>query len=181
MSVRDAASPPGRKRVRIIIYLILLLVILPCFWFIAKVILNPSEIPSLGGYYLLTVESGSMSPAIDTGDMIIMKQVEYRHPQEAVGKIIAFHSDEYIVTHRVTKAEEKDGQYLFYTRGDANNAEDKDPVKSGQIIGEYVVRLKGVGAFIWVLQSQEGIVGFIILPVLGWGLIELIFRKRRKC
>lgn len=87
---------------------------------------------------LAFVQSDSMAPEIETGDMFFVQSSE----SYEVGDIIVFESsaesDETIITHRIIE-ENQDG---FITRGDNNDATDQDlgnaPVSNQQIIGKVV-------------------------------------------
>lgn len=131
-----------------------------------------SKIPSVFGYSVLIVASPSMTGAIEAGDAIIIKKSD----SYAVGDVITyFPADEnFSVTHRIVRME---GDKL-YTKGDANQSEDPDPVLIEQIAGKVAVKLDKVGYFIEWLKSPVGIIfaaTFIVLLI----LIIVIEDKRR--
>lgn len=131
-----------------------------------------SKIPSVFGYSVLIVASPSMTGAIEAGDAIIIKKSD----SYAVGDVITyFPADEnFSVTHRMVRMEGD----KFYTKGDANQSEDPDPVLIEQIAGKVAVKLDKVGYFIEWLKSPVGIIfaaTFIVLLI----LIIVIEDKRR--
>ena len=131
-----------------------------------------SKIPSVFGYSVLIVASPSMTGAIEAGDAIIIKKSD----SYAVGDVITyFPADEnFSVTHRIVRMEGD----KFYTKGDANQSEDSDPVLIEQIVGKVAVKLDKVGYFIEWLKSPIGIIfaaTFIVLLI----LIIVIEDKRR--
>lgn len=131
-----------------------------------------SKIPSVFGYSVLIVASPSMTGAIEAGDAIIIKKSD----SYAVGDVITyFPADEnFSVTHRIVRMEGD----KFYTKGDANQSEDPDPVLIEQIAGKVAVKLDKVGYFIEWLKSPIGIIfaaTFIVLLI----LIIVIEDKRR--
>lgn len=131
-----------------------------------------SKIPSVFGYSVLIVASPSMTGAIEEGDAIIIKKSD----SYAVGDVITyFPADEnFSVTHRIVRMEGD----KFYTKGDANQSEDPDPVLIEQIAGKVAVKLDKVGYFIEWLKSPIGIIfaaTFIVLLI----LIIVIEDKRR--
>ena len=131
-----------------------------------------SKIPSVFGYSVLIVASPSMTGAIEAGDAIIIKKSD----SYAVGDVITyFPADEnFSVTHRIVRMEGD----KFYTKGDANQSEDPDPVLIDQIAGKVAVKLDKVGYFIEWLKSPIGIIfaaTFIVLLI----LIIVIEDKRR--
>lgn len=84
-------------------------------------------------FFIIT--SGSMSPYIETGEMIITLKKSYYK----VNDVITFLENEsYFVTHRIIR-KEKDG---FVTKGDFNNIEDKNIVKNSQIKGKVIFHSK---------------------------------------
>ena len=131
-----------------------------------------SKIPSVFGYSMLIIASPSMTGSIEAGDAIIIKNSD----SYAVGDVITyFPADEsFSVTHRIVRMEGD----KFYTKGDANQSEDPDPVLIEQIAGKVAVKLDKVGNFIEWLKSPVGIIfaaTFIVLLI----LIIVIADKRR--
>ena len=131
-----------------------------------------SKIPSVFGYSMLIIASPSMTGSIEAGDAIIIKNSD----SYAVGDVITyFPADEsFSVTHRIVRMEGD----KFYTKGDANQSEDPDPVLIEQIAGKVAVKLDKVGYFIEWLKSPVGIIfaaTFIVLLI----LIIVIEDKRR--
>ena len=131
-----------------------------------------SKIPSVFGYSVLIIASPSMTGSIEAGDAIIIKKSD----SYAVGDVITyFPADEsFSVTHRIVRTEGN----KFYTKGDANQSEDPDPVLIEQIAGKVAVKLDKVGYFIGWLKSPAGIIiaaAFIVLLI----LIIVIEDKRR--
>lgn len=131
-----------------------------------------SKIPSVFGYSMLIVASPSMTGAIEAGDAIIIKNSD----SYAVGDVITYFPEDesFSVTHRIVRMEGD----KFYTKGDANQSEDPDPVLIEQIAGKVAVKLDKVGYFIEWLKSPVGIIfaaTFIVLLI----LIIVIEDKRR--
>ena len=132
-----------------------------------------SKIPSVFGYSMLMIASPSMTGSIEAGDAIIIKNSD----SYAVGDVITyFPADEsFSVTHRIVRMEGDQ----FYTKGDANQSEDPDPVLIEQIAGKVAVKLDKVGYFIEWLKSPIGMIfaaTFIVLLI----LIIVIEDKRRE-
>ena len=131
-----------------------------------------SKIPSVFGYSVLIIASPSMTGAIEAGDAIIIKNSD----SYAVGDVITYFPEDesFSVTHRIVRMEGD----KFYTKGDANQSEDPDPVLIEQIAGKVAVKLDKVGYFIEWLKSPIGIIfaaTFIVLLI----LIIVIEDKRR--
>lgn len=81
--------------------------------------------PRIFAYRTVTELSGSMSPVIRTGDLL----VDVAEPANAVrpGQIISFKAPtpgHPVVTHRVIQVQHRNGHVLVRTKGDANNTAD---------------------------------------------------------
>lgn len=140
-------------------------------WIAIDKLVNKSPVPSLFGYSFLTVQTGSMAGTIDEGDLIIIsKTKDYR-----VGDIICFlpDGDKIPTTHRIIRI--NDGNY--FTKGDANNAADPNPVKVENILGEVTSVVPHVGLFFGWVANDFGwiyIVGIVLIVVIGVVLIKKI-------
>lgn len=86
---------------------------------------------NLFGFGMLKVVTGSMAPTIQVGETIVIKK-SFNYE---VGDIITYKSfDGNIITHRIIDIDND----LYYTKGDFNNVEDKEPIKLGQIYGKVI-------------------------------------------
>jgi signal peptidase len=107
---------------------------------ICLLLLSPSLVYAfpflVGADSSYTVLSGSMSPTLKPGDLILVKKTS----PEAVetGDIVTVKYETGVFTHRVFEKKFLDGVYLFRTKGDAN--EDPDPSwwNASQIVGKTV-------------------------------------------
>lgn len=92
----------------------------------------------------VTIISGSMRPALEVGDVVIVAKVspdvirpgDILHYREAPG-ITAM--------HRVIEIQELDGRKVFITQGDANAEPDADPVLPGNVVGRAVFSIPRIG------------------------------------
>ncbi len=82
--------------------------------------------PRVLGYQTLTMLTGSMSPGIDPGDIVITTPLDVTDVTE--GMVITYHipiDDHRLVTHRVIAVDTApDGTVTVTTQGDANTAPD---------------------------------------------------------
>lgn len=128
---------------------------------------SPDRIPTLGGHKVLTVLSGSMEPAIHTGDVVIIRSLaEKEEIQE--GNIITFRTKEkadMLITHRVVGVVSvNDVPSAYVTKGDANDVEDLSTVARSQVVGTYAWRLPYFGYLVSFLRKPLGIILCVILP-----------------
>ena len=147
---------------------------------IIKGTLYPERPPSVLGVTPMVVLSGSMSGEakdhIEVGDLIFVGKAE---PDELeVGNVIAYMEGEVVVTHRIIGIETgEDGKLLFYTKGDANNTEDREPVTEDNLVGIYRWRIPVVGDFALFLQTPLGMVLFIGVPMLAFIMYDILRRR----
>ena len=108
--------------------------------------------PSFLGYKFFVVLTGSMSPTLDVGDLVIVKDTE---PEAiSVGDVITYSvGNDNVVTHRV-KDIMNDDTLQFVTQGDANNVEDMNPVHHEDLVGKVVYQFAGMGAKVQFIQEN---------------------------
>lgn len=115
------------------------------------------------GYIIL---SGSMEPAIKTGSVVITESRDFY----GKGDIVSFKvsgNEKNVVTHRiasVTYGTTYFGSATYTTKGDANNAEDTQPLKQEDIIGRVVIVIPYLGYASDFLKRPQGFLLFVIVP-----------------
>lgn len=119
-----------------------------------QVKIQKKDYANLFGYSLFEVATGSMSPTIEVGDVVITKLTKEVNAND----IIVYMDGKDIITHRLI---EKNGDKII-TRGDANNSEDK-PIEEKMIIGEVVKIIPQLGTWQQILSSPEVLVLIVIL------------------
>lgn len=96
-------------------------------------------------YYLSSIASDSMYPALKRGDGIIIKKLKDEEKDNLqVGDIIAFYDNNIIVTHRIIRID-KTNEIQFVTKGDNNNTKDITKQKKDDIIGVVIIRIPLIG------------------------------------
>ncbi len=96
----------------------------------------------LAGFRPVSIVTGSMKPAIDAGDLVIVRNVP---PEEiGVGDIIQFSHEHgsMTVVHRVVDTRD---QEVFITKGDANLTRDAEPVPADRVLGRVEICIPKVG------------------------------------
>ncbi|GAQ25517.1 signal peptidase I [Tepidanaerobacter syntrophicus] len=138
-----------------------ILILLTCAVIVLLIFVVQSKItgkaPSIGGYQMYIVMSGSMNPTIKTGSLVIVKPAG---PKEIKAQdVITFRGKqdgENTTTHRVIDIYEKDGLF-FKTKGDANEVEDPMPVSANHLIGKVVFTIPYIGYAFYFARSRGGI------------------------
>ena len=139
---------------------------------------HPDDIPGAFGIKPVIVLSGSMEPAIKTGDLIFLHKAEPSELKE--GDVICYLTSGKAVTHRIIEVTvSEDGGIGFITQGDANNVEDRLVVKTDQIQGIWNGgRIGGVGKMMMSMQSPVGLMAAILCPVLLLLFFEIWLKRR---
>ncbi|MDF2840976.1 MAG: signal peptidase [Clostridia bacterium] len=118
---------------------------------------NPSHVPSVLGFTPLTVVSGSMSPGIETGDMVIIQK---GNKDLRPGDIITYRLEDMLVTHRIKTVSDANAAEVFITKGDANGIPDFKMVERSQILGKYVFKIPMGG---YIKAGLRGLPGILII------------------
>ena len=111
------------------------------------------------GYTIFQVVTGSMSPALEIGDVIVVKTTKEVEEDD----IIVFKDDDAFITHRLITA--KDDELI--TRGDANNSKDT-PIKKDDVLGKVELIIPKLG--IWrkvLIQPDIMVLTVLVIVILG--------------
>lgn len=142
--------------VRIALITVLALVLACNLYFIAARAIT-GEHSTLFGYSTAIVISGSMSPAIEVDDMVII----HREDAYSRGDIITYKDGKSLVTHRIHEITQ-DG---YITKGDANNTTD-GTISPDSVVGRVVTVIPKVGKLISFLRTPLGMCSIVLIGVL---------------
>lgn len=148
---------------------------------IIKGAIFPEKPPSVLGITPMVVQSGSMSGSaeghIEVGDLIFVGKADPAQLKE--GDVIAFMQGSIVMTHRIVEIQtDESGQRVFITKGDANNAEDQDPVTEERLVGIYQSRIPKVGNVVMFFQTPLGMLLCIGVPLLAFIIYDVIRRQK---
>ena len=175
---------PARHRVFTVIGVILCVILIPIViincTLIAKQFLNKDEVPSVGGVFPMIVLTDSMAGTFDGGSLLFCKTVDTNTIKE--GDIICYFdpagNGTTTTTHRVQEIKiAEDGTRSFITKGDANNAEDKQPVEASKVVGIYWFHIAGLGSVAMFMQTTPGLIIFVIVPILILVAYDVVRRR----
>ncbi len=96
-------------------------------------------------FWAIAVASGSMSPAINKGDVAIIEKINNNFGEIKKGDVLAFKYKKVTVVHRVVNIARDKDNYYFYTKGDANNNEDNFRIEEDMVIGVVNMRIPFIG------------------------------------
>jgi signal peptidase len=124
----------------------------------------------LVGFQCFNIISPSMEPEYKVGDLIYVKDVDPNTIKE--GDVITFLVNEDLVvgTHRVVRVDAE--KQHFYTKGDANEVEDAEPVHFNNVIGVPKFSIPKLGYVSDFVQNPPGMYITIAVGVL---LILIVF------
>lgn len=157
----------GTIVISVILWAIILLAALYAFTTMATK--DDQNVASILGYTPLVVETNSMKPTFESGDLIFIKKCDTSKLKE--GDIITFHTiidNQYALnTHRIQKIDEANGVRSYTTIGDNNNGvADQHVISDGDIVGKYIGHVSGLGKVMNFLSSSMGFLIVIVLPML---------------
>ena len=66
---------------------------------------------------------------------------------------------------------------MFYTKGDANNANDRLPVEQDAIIGKYHSKIPYVGNITMFLSTSNGLIVCVVIPMLLLFFLDSFARR----
>lgn len=121
-------------------------------------------------FKVMTVISGSMAPAIKMGSVVIVKPVPSTGSGQAdykIGDVITFgpySKTKAPTSHRIYDIKVVDGQPVYITKGDANNAPDAREIKKSDILGKVLFSVPYVGYAVDFAKKPLGFTLIIIVP-----------------
>ena len=134
--------------------------------FVLAVLLSTALPPAFGGTSMV-VRSGSMTPAIRTGDVVAVRPIA---PAEAaVGDIVTFKDpagSDRLLIHRVRAISRSGEEVEVVTQGDANATQERWTVAAGGTIGTLAYRVPMLGFAVGWIGSPAGRIGLVIVPAL---------------
>ena len=128
------------------------------------------------GYKFLVELSDSMRDTIQTGDLVIIRDMNPKNISN--NDILSFRdNNDAIITHRVISIVENNGKRLFETKGDNNDSADVELVEEKAIEGTYVCHVAHLGFVLAFLGSTAGkvvsILVFLIIILITVFIYEL--------
>ncbi|QFU84636.1 signal peptidase I [Natronorubrum aibiense] len=122
----------------------------------------------IGAEYSFVVLSGSMAPAIEAGDVVVVADRDPATIETADVITYVRGSEETPVTHRVVGVEETEAGLAFETKGDANSDVDASLVPAANVLGVVVLTIPYIG---YAIQAVSTPLGFVLLVAVPLGLL----------
>jgi len=166
----------NRQKVKkIIMYIIIIPLILYNLIILFQVFAKSNTTPNVLGHKTFVIISGSMVPELQIGDIAVVKNVE--KSELKVGDVISFREGNTVTTHRISGILE-DGKYK--TKGDANNADDTNPVEYANIEGKLAFSIPKIGYLVILVQNKVGIIVVGILIYIMYIINKNGLEKKNK-
>ena len=151
------------KKIFTIIVTIILIIVLSynIFNFISIRVLG-NKLPTINGYSVLEIISGSMEPKFKIGDLIVIDTKITKFKEKDIVTFKDVNGE--FVTHRIIEINEDE----IITKGDNNNTID-EAIEKEDIVGRYIYKLDGIGALMKSLRSP-----FVLIMILLIGILLCI-------
>ncbi|MBQ7160181.1 MAG: signal peptidase I [Clostridia bacterium] len=179
----------GKKIANIIINVILVIAIIiaAVATYVSFVSTSGNGVPSIFGRSILSIQTESMYPTLEPGDLIIDKAVKDTKTLK-VGDIITYWTvidgERVLNTHRIFQIYDGGNYLIFATKGDNNTNEDPLTVHESEVVGLYSTkegdkdvggtRIKGAGKVFDFLQTSTGFLVVVVIPVAIFFLFHLV-------
>lgn len=157
-----------KRVIDVLIIIALLILILIIYGYIEKYVLKKDYI-NYFGYTLFEVASGSMSPSINVGDIVLVKITK----DIENNNIITYKEKDYFITHRVIKIE-KD---KIIAKGDYNDSIDKE-VNITDVLGKVIKIFPRVGIWKKVFLNPRVMISLTSTFILFVIYFHLLERKK---
>ena len=142
--------------INLIIFVLGIIAII-AIWTSIQLNVQNKEYIDLFGYSLFSTETGSMSPTIEKGDVVIVKLGQ----QVQENDIITYKNNNSFITHRII---EMDGESII-AKGDNNNTQD-EPITKEAIVGKVTFIINNVEIWKKVFSDISVIIPVVITVIL---------------
>lgn len=142
--------------INLIIFVLGIIAII-AIWTSIQLNVQNKEYIDLFGYSLFSTETGSMSPTIEKGDVVIVKLGQ----QVQENDIITYKNNNSFITHRII---EMDGESII-AKGDNNNTQD-EPITKEAIVGKVTFIINNVEIWKKVFSDISVIIPVVITIIL---------------
>ena len=140
-------------------------------------------IPFLNQYKIYAIQTDSMNPIINSGDIVIIREIQPDEVQE--GDITAFYVDitndgeDDVIVHYIDEVIQHNEDTLIY-RSKAAVSDFQDPwtLEEHDIIGTYVRHIESIGKILLFLQSWIGKVVLLVDIIIISIFYDMIVKKK---
>lgn len=160
------------------VVLVLAIILAAVCTYVSYVSTSGNGVPSILGVRMFSIQTQSMYPTLNPGDMIFGKAVKDAGELQ-MGDIITYWTvidgQRVLNTHRIIGIYDGGDYLIFQTKGDKNTIEDALTVHESEIVAQYTgSRIGGLGKVFDYLQTSTGFLLVVVLPVAIFFLYHLI-------
>lgn len=147
----------------------ILIAILIFFMVLVLVMKMSGKNPSIFGLNLYYIATPSMEPSLEVGDIIISKNVK-DYSKLKVNDVITYQGEvgSYsgkLITHQIIEIKEKDGKYIFITKGTKEGASVDPDVREDQVVSKMVCEVPLLGKVVTLMNNKVVFFFVIIVPL----------------
>lgn len=103
-------------------------------------------------FHAIVVASGSMTPNISKGDVVIIEKIKNKRDIK-VGTVIAYKYNNIIIVHRLVKKINVGDDIYYFTKGDANKDIDNYKITENMVIGVVNIEVPYIGyPTVWIKE-----------------------------
>ena len=169
----------GRKILNIVVNVILViaLILAAVCTYVSFVSGTGNGVPSILGVEFFSIQTNSMSPTLESGDLAIgtvVKDKTTLRKDDIITYWTVINGERTLNTHRIQGIYDGGGFLIFETKGDNNPAADPLTVHQSEVVGKYVGKISGVGKVMDYLQTPTGFLLVIVIPVFLFFLYHLV-------
>ncbi len=180
VSEAKKANPrKGRKVLNTVVNVLLIigLVLAAVCTYVSFVTASGNGVPSILGIEFFSIQTDSMSPFLEPGDLVVGKTVKDKGTLRQ-GDVITYwtviNGERVLNTHRIEAIYDGGSYLIFQTKGDNSTSVDPMTVHESMVVGKYVTHISGVGKVFDYLQTSTGFLVVIVIPVFLFFLYHLV-------
>lgn len=174
---KQKKSVAGVINVIINVILVIAILIAAVCTYVSFVSTSGNGVPNLLGYEIFSVQTDSMYPTLQAGDLVIDRAIRDTSSLRK-GDIITYWTviggERVLNTHRINEIYDGGTYRIFETKGDNNNAADALTVHESEVVGVYSSHVAGLGKVLDYLQTSTGFLIVVVVPVGLFFLFHLI-------
>lgn len=152
--------------INLIIFILGIIAVI-AIWTSMQLNVQNKEYVDILGYSIFSTATGSMSPTMEIGDIVVVKIGEKAKEKD----IITYKKDNEFITHRIIKI---DGESII-AKGDNNNTQDEEITKDA-IVGKVIYIINNVEVWKKVFSDTSVIIPVVLTVIL---FVLLVSYKER--
>lgn len=180
--VEELVQPESKAKTilnRIVNVILVIAIIIAAFATYSSFVSSSGNgVTSIFGIRVLSIQTESMYPTLEPGDMIFERGVKDTGALQ-IGDVITYwtviNGERVLNTHRISEIYDGGNYLIFETKGDNNTVADALTVHESEIVGQWKnARIKGLGKVFDYLQTSKGFLIVVVIPVAIFFVFHLI-------